>query len=143
VHLICEKTYIFATLLTFFDKETDEETMKKIIEMDKAIEKAHEKVMFVSRDADALRLYNMRELAQMDYVSGINHARREGIAIGKERGIAIGEERGIAIGKQEALSEHILKLFRKGISVEEICKFTDLPVEEVNGILNKGDGLQP
>ncbi|MDR0683244.1 MAG: Rpn family recombination-promoting nuclease/putative transposase [Dysgonamonadaceae bacterium] len=115
--------------LTFFSKETDEETIKKIIEMDKAIGKAHEKVAYVSRDAETLRLYNMREMALMDYVSGINHARREGIAIG--------EQKGIAIGKQEALSEYVFKLVRKGKSVAEISELTDLPPEEVNRILNR------
>jgi hypothetical protein len=52
--------------LTFFNKETDEETIKKIIEMDRAIDKAYEKIAFISRDAETLRLYNMREMALMD-----------------------------------------------------------------------------
>jgi predicted transposase/invertase (TIGR01784 family) len=123
--------------LTFFSKETDEETIKKIIEMDRAIDKAHEKVAFVSRDAETLRLYNMREMALMDYVSGINHARREGVAIGEQKGIAIGKQEGIAIGKQEALSEYVFKLARKGKSATEISELTDLPPEEVNRILNR------
>jgi predicted transposase/invertase (TIGR01784 family) len=101
--------------------------------MDRAIDKAHEKVAFVSRDAETLRLYNMREMALMDYVSGINHARREG----KQEGIAIGEQRGIAIGEQKALSEYVFKLARKGKSAAEISELTDLPPEEVNGILNR------
>jgi predicted transposase/invertase (TIGR01784 family) len=150
--------------LTFFSKETDEETIKKIIAMDTAIGKAQEKVAYVSRDAETLRLYNMRELALMDYVSGINHARREGMqegmaigeqkgkvigkqegmvigeqkgmAIGKQEGMAIGEQKGIAIGKQEALSEYVFKLSGKGRSIEEISELTDLSVEEVNEVLN-------
>jgi predicted transposase/invertase (TIGR01784 family) len=52
--------------LTFFSKETDEEAIKKITEMEKAIGKAHEKVAFVSNDAETLRLYNMREMVLMD-----------------------------------------------------------------------------
>jgi predicted transposase YdaD len=71
--------------------------------MDTAIGKAQEKVAYVSRDAETLRLYNMRELALMDYVSGINHARREGMAIGEQKGMVIGEQKGIAIGKQEGM----------------------------------------
>jgi predicted transposase/invertase (TIGR01784 family) len=101
--------------LTFFSKETDEETIKKIIAMDTAIGKAQEKVAYVSRDAETLRLYNMRELALMDYVSGINHARREGMqegmaigeqkgmSIGKQEGMVIGEQKGMVIGKQEGM----------------------------------------
>jgi predicted transposase/invertase (TIGR01784 family) len=117
--------------LTFFSKETNAETIKKITEMDTAIRKAQEKVAYVSQDAETLRLYQMRELAQMDYVSGINHARREG----EQKGIALGKWEGIALGKQEALSEYIFKLSRKGKSIEEISELTDLSVEEVNKVL--------
>jgi hypothetical protein len=119
----------------------DEETIKKIIAMDTAIGKAQEKVAYVSRDAETLRLYNMRELALMDYVSGINHARREGMqegmVIGEQKGMAIGEQKGIATGEQKALSEYVFKLSGKGKSIEEISELTDLSVEEVNEILNK------
>jgi predicted transposase/invertase (TIGR01784 family) len=100
--------------------------------MDTAIGKAQEKVAYVSRDAETLRLYNMRELALMDYVSGINHARREGM----QEGMAIGEQKGMAIGKQEALLEYVFKLSGKGRSIEEICELTDLSVEEVKEVLN-------
>jgi predicted transposase YdaD len=82
----------------------------------------------------------MRELALMDYVSGINHARREGMqegmVIGKQEGMVIGEQKGIAIGKKEALSEYVFKLSGKGKSIEEICELTDLSVEEVKEVLN-------
>jgi predicted transposase/invertase (TIGR01784 family) len=104
--------------LAFFSKETDEATIKKIIDMDRAIEKAHEKAVYVSRDPETIRLYNMRELAQIDYVSGINHARREGMAIGEQKGIAIGE--------QKALSE-ILNLLKEGKSIEEVSRLFNLP----------------
>jgi predicted transposase/invertase (TIGR01784 family) len=118
--------------LAFFSKETDEETLKKIIEMNTAIKKAHEKVMLVSCDAETLRLYNMREQALMDYVSGVNQAHREGMAIGKQEGRQEGRQE----GKQEALSEYVSKLSRKGKSIEEISDLTDLPVEAVKGILD-------
>ena len=122
--------------LAFFSKETDESTMKQIIDMDKAIEKAHKKVVFVSCDAEALHVYHMRELAEMDRVCGVNYARREGITIGKREGITIGEQRGIALGEQKALSEYIIKLSQKGKSTKEISELIDLPLEEVNRILN-------
>jgi DNA invertase Pin-like site-specific DNA recombinase len=119
-----------------------------------------------------LHAYHMREMAVLDYNSGINAARRDGekqgiaigeqrgeqrgiaigeqrgiaigekqgIAIGEQRGIAIGEKQGIAIGeqrgKQKAQTEYVLKLFRKGMSINEISKYTDLSIDEVNNILN-------
>ena len=110
--------------LAFFSRETDETTMKQIIDMDKAIEKAHKKVVFVSCDAETLHVYHMRELAEMDRVCGVNYARREGMAIGEQR------------GEQKALSQYVFKLSQKGKSTAEISELIDLPLEEVNRILN-------
>ena len=110
--------------LAFFDRDTDEETLKKIIEMDRAIAKAQEKIAFVSRDKNAFRDYQMREMAFSDRTSSLNYVRREGWQEGKQE------------GRQEMLSEYILKLFGKGKSVEEISNLTDLPVEDLNKILN-------
>ena len=114
--------------LTFFDRDTDEETLKKIIKMDRAIAKAQEKIAFVSRDKNAFRDYQMREMAFSDRTSSLNYVRREGWQEGKQEGK---QE-----GRQEMLSEYILKLFGKGKSVEEISNLTDLPVEDLNKILN-------
>ena len=134
--------------LAFFSRETDESTMKQIIDMDKAIEKAHKKVVFVSCDAETLHVYHMRELAEMDRVCGVNYARREGItigekrgeqrgiALGKQEGITIGKQEGIALGEQKALSQYVFKLSQKSKSPKEISELIDLPLEEVNRILN-------
>jgi predicted transposase/invertase (TIGR01784 family) len=130
--------------LTFFDRNTNDQTIQKIIEMDTSIGKAHDKIMHVTRDSETLRMYQMREMAMMDYTSGINSATRKGFALGEQRGIAIGEQRGeqrgIAIGEQRgeqrAQANYVLKLSRKGRSVEEIAELTDLPVEEVNRMLS-------
>ncbi|MDR0613117.1 MAG: Rpn family recombination-promoting nuclease/putative transposase [Dysgonamonadaceae bacterium] len=103
--------------LTFFSKETDESTIKKIIDMDTAIKKAHEKISYISCDEETLRLYQMRELAQMDYNVGMKTARREGMQQGREEGR---EE-----GRQEALSE-ILQLFKEGKSIEEVSRLFNL-----------------
>jgi predicted transposase/invertase (TIGR01784 family) len=100
--------------------------------MDTSIGKAHEKIMSVAQDSEMLRLYQMREMALMDYTSGINAATRKGIAIGEQRG----EQRGMQKGLQQAQVNYVLKLSRKSKSVEEIAELTDLTVEEVNHILN-------
>ena len=114
--------------LAFFDRDTDEETLKKIIKMDSSIAKAQEKIAFVTRDKNALRDYQMREMALSDRTSSLNYARREGIAIG--------EQQGIRKGRQEALSQYVFRLLGKGKSIEEIRDLTDLPAEDLNEILN-------
>jgi predicted transposase/invertase (TIGR01784 family) len=122
--------------LTFFDKNTSEQTIQKIIEMDTSIRKAHKKIMSVAQDSEMLRVYQMREMAEMDIISRINKAKRESLAIGKEEGIAIGEQRGLQKGLQQAQINNVLKLSQKNKSVAEIVELTDLPEAEVNHILN-------
>jgi predicted transposase/invertase (TIGR01784 family) len=114
--------------LTFFDKNTKDKTIQKIIEMDTSIRKAHKKIMSVAQDSEMLRVYQMREMAMMDQTSMVNKAKKEG----EQRGIAIGEQRGL----QQAQIKDVLKLSQRNWSVSEIAEFTDLPVREVNRILN-------
>jgi predicted transposase/invertase (TIGR01784 family) len=129
--------------LAFFDRRTNKKTLEKIIKMDTGIAKAQEKILFVSQDKETLRACQMREMAMSDYTSGIYHARRDGerrgivigVQLGNQLGKQIGKQQGITIGKKKAQAEYVLKLFQKGLSIKEIAEWTDLPVEEVTGIL--------
>jgi predicted transposase/invertase (TIGR01784 family) len=113
----------FHRWLAFFDKNTDENTLKKILAMDANINRAYQKIMSVLQNEDMLRLYESREMASLDYNSGMNHARREGIAIGEQR------------GEQKAQVKYALKLHQEGWSAEKITEFTGLSAEEVSSIL--------
>jgi predicted transposase YdaD len=116
---------------------------------------------YVAQDQEMLRAYQMREMALSDFTSGINHARREGIALGEQRGIAIGErqgeqrgiaigerqgeQRGIAIGERQGIAKGerqgiakiVVNLRGAGLPVEEIAKYTQLPAEKVAEILKE------
>ena len=46
--------------------------------MDAAIQKANDKMMFLANDKEILRQYNLREMAQIDYNSGLVKAKSEG-----------------------------------------------------------------
>lgn len=46
--------------------------------MDTAIYKANEKMEFLANDKEVLRLYHLREMAQIDYNSGMKKAKDEG-----------------------------------------------------------------
>ncbi len=48
--------------------------------MDTAIYKANEKMAFLANDKEVLRLYHLREMAQIDYNSGMKKAKDEGKA---------------------------------------------------------------
>ena len=115
--------------LTFLDKNTDSETIKKIIEMDTAIKKAYEKIEHVSRNKELWHAYRMREMALPDYTSGMNAAEKRGEERGREEGIAIGEQKTKAI--------FIMNLKLNGIPVEQIGKFVSMSEEEVVKILEE------
>jgi predicted transposase YdaD len=99
---------------------------------------------YVAQDKEMLHAYQMREMALSDFTSGMNHARREGIAIGEQRGeqrgITIGEQRGITIGEQRGIAKIVVSLRNTGLPVEDIAKHTQLPMEQVAAIL-KEQGL--
>jgi predicted transposase/invertase (TIGR01784 family) len=100
--------------------------------MDTAIQKAQKRISFVRSSEEEFHAHQMREMALSDFTSGINNARREGIAIGEEWS----KQRGRQLGKQEERMKYILKLSQKGMSADEMADLTDFPIEEVKNILS-------
>ena len=58
--------------LTFLDKETPPEIIEEVVKMDAAINKANERLNFVSQDKDFLRNYHLREMAMSDWTTALN-----------------------------------------------------------------------
>ena len=104
--------------LTFFDQSISDDLLKELIDMDAAIYKANEKMIFLANDKEVLRLYNMREMAQIDYNSGMKKARDEGKAE----------------GKAEAKTETARNLLEMNMTHEQIAKATGLTPEEINSL---------
>lgn len=78
--------------------------------MDTAIYKANEKMEFLANDKEVLRLYQLREMAQIDYNSGMKKAK---------------DERSMEIA-QNAL--------RMNMPVDDIMKLTGLSRQQIEGI---------
>jgi predicted transposase/invertase (TIGR01784 family) len=106
--------------LAFFDRQTKVETIEKITSMDTAIRKASERILVVAADKEALRAYHMREMAVMDYTSGINQAKREGRLEGRLE------------GKLEGIVEIARNMKAAGASMEIIQAYTGLSIDEIN-----------
>jgi predicted transposase/invertase (TIGR01784 family) len=100
--------------LTWLDKESPRGLVEEAMKMDMAIRKAEEKMARVTRDKEALRAYQMREMALSDLTSGLNHAREE--------------------GRQEKAIEVARNLKKIGVSVEQIALGTGLSIEEIEQI---------
>ena len=64
--------------LTFLDKDSSENELEEVIQMDAAISKANDRLNFVSQDQDFLRAYEVREKALYDQTSIVNTATEKG-----------------------------------------------------------------
>jgi predicted transposase/invertase (TIGR01784 family) len=100
--------------LAWLDKDSPRELLEEIAKMEPAIMKVEEKMARVSMSEEALRAYQMREMAMSDWTSGLNHARREGA-----------EKKSLEIARN---------LKSIGIPVEQIALGTGLSIEEINRI---------
>jgi len=92
--------------LTFFDKDVPDDVLKEVLSMEAAILKANEKIEHVSKDRDAMRLYEMREMGMSDMTSAINSA--------------------VARGRDGGLKEIAKNALRKGYDIAEIADITGL-----------------
>ncbi|MDR1256981.1 MAG: Rpn family recombination-promoting nuclease/putative transposase, partial [Spirochaetaceae bacterium] len=109
--------------LAWLDKDSPRELLEEIAKMEPAIMKAEEKMARVSMSKEALRAYQMREMAMSDWTSGLNHARREGKLEGKLEG----RLEGVKEGKLET-ARNMKSL---GIHPEMIGKATGLSPENI------------
>jgi predicted transposase/invertase (TIGR01784 family) len=131
--------------LTFFDKRTSTETIKKIIDMDPAIKKVHERIKYVEQDENMLHAYRMHEMAIYDFNTSISVADEEGekrgIEIGEKRGIEIGVKRGKEEGREEGRKEEQIKMIKclhnLNINIKDIAKAAGITEQEVYNILDK------
>ena len=78
--------------------------------MDAAIYKANEKMAFLANDKEVLRLYNMREMAQIDYNSGMRKAK---------------DERSVEIARNMIADDE---------SIEKIMRYTGLTKESIENL---------
>ena len=111
----------------------------------KTIEKARIEMNYLTGDAEVQRLAELREKWDMDYTSGINHARKEGKAEGIKEGEAKGIIKGKAEGKAEGIKEGELnkqkqiatEMLKKKMSIELISEITKLSKEEIENLMKK------
>ncbi len=72
---------------------------------------------------------------EMGYAKGEAAGMIAGKAAGRAEGEKIGEARGKAIGRSEGKSEIIMKMHKKGYSLEQIMDVTDMSEAEIKAII--------
>jgi predicted transposase/invertase (TIGR01784 family) len=125
--------------LSFMDKDSTKETIEEVTAMDTGIQKAQEKIQYVSNDKEALHAYLLREMALSDYTSGVNFHRREGMKEGLEKGIKKGIKKGRQEGFRESQELIVINSRRKGYSIELIRDITELSESDILEILKRNE----
>jgi predicted transposase/invertase (TIGR01784 family) len=104
--------------LAYFDRASPPELVEEVKKMDPAIQMADERMVYVTGDPEAIRAYEMRQMAIYD----LNTSRREGKIEGKAEGLA------------EANLEIARKMKNAGRPFIEITEFTGLPTETIESL---------
>jgi predicted transposase/invertase (TIGR01784 family) len=112
------------------DPKSPRDLVEEVVKMDMAIQEAETKYLEVTQDEETLRLYEMREKALHDWVSDVNHAKREGIEEGIEKGI----EKGIKEGIEKGRLEDAKNMLRKGLSIDLIYEITGLDTKTIQSL---------
>ena len=101
----------------------------------KTIEKARIEMEYLSGDEELERLAELREKWTMDYDSGVNSAKEEGLELGREQGLAdgieIGKEAGREEGKRNEKVEIVKKLLKTDMKLDDIVNIVGLTKEDV------------
>ena len=99
--------------------------------MDSSIMSAEAKKAFFSQDKDERDLYFRRLMATMDYNSGMNGARQEGLEEGRKAGRKEGHQQGREEGQEMATINIARNALAEGFPIEVIQKITGLDLETI------------
>ena len=128
-----EKINQWLAFIDDYDRGKVEVAEKK----NKTIEKARIEMNYLTGDAEVQRLAELREKWDMDYTSGINHARKEGEAKGIIKGKAEGKAEGIKDGELNKQKQIATEMLKKKMSIELISEITKLSKEEIENLMKK------
>ena len=79
------------------------------------------------------RNYDASVKAYRDYRNTIDYAKEEA----REQGLAEGRAEGLAEGRAEGMSDVVRELFKNGLPIESIAKYTSIAVETVKKMLDR------
>jgi predicted transposase/invertase (TIGR01784 family) len=98
--------------LAWLDENSPPELVEEVISMDSAIQEADERMVYVTGDEEAIRAYEMRQMALSDLASMENYARKEGY--------------------MECHAEFVRRMKEMDFSIEQIQAVTGLSIEAIN-----------
>jgi predicted transposase/invertase (TIGR01784 family) len=120
--------------LAWFNSDSPPELVEEVIKMDAAIQKAQERTQYVSGDKEALRAYEMRQMALSDWTSAYNQAIREGREAGLNEGMRKGIQQGIQKGAEQKAAEIARHLKAAGAPLDQIARITGLAEADLRNL---------
>lgn len=109
--------------LAFLEKDISEDTLRELVKMEPAIEKAENKLEYLSSDEEMMSIYLAREKSLHDKANMINSAEQRGLQQGLQQGR---EARNIELAKSllDVPDDETISI-KTGISIEWIKKFRE------------------
>jgi predicted transposase/invertase (TIGR01784 family) len=107
--------------MIFFDIESSDKLIKKVIEMDEDIKSADAKFNELLSDEEAYHDYQMRQLAIMEFEGELSYR----------------EEKGEIKGKKEEKMEIAINMLKKGLDLNLISEITNLPISKLQTLNSK------
>ncbi len=114
--------------LAFLD-DKNKEAIKMAEKKNATLKKARIEMNYLTGNAEVRRLAELREKWEMDYISGMDYAEKEGIKKGIKKGI----KEGVKEGKNEIAKEMI----KRGMETKVIIELTGLTEEELRKLIQK------
>lgn len=109
--------------LAFLEKDIPETTLKELMRMEPAIEKAEKKLEYLSSDKETLSIYWERERALHERANMINTAEERGFNKGIEQGIEKGKMQ-VAISLLDLLDDETIAA-KTGLDLDTVKKLRD------------------
>ncbi|MGU3442257.1 Rpn family recombination-promoting nuclease/putative transposase [Bacillus cereus] len=119
-------------LLTANEDQNLTETLEAIaLEQDETLQKAIQKWDNMSHSQQFRREYEAREKVLLDEKAAVAHAEKKGMEKGMKQGI----EKGIEQGKLAEREQLIRGMYKNGMAIEDIAKFTNTDALKISKIL--------
>lgn len=122
--------------LQFLNAEREEE-FEMLAKDNEYMEKAFDRLRYISADEQKQLDYEARMVATMDYNYMIKQSREDGWSEGHAEGREEGISEGVQRGELEKLKDIVLKMYDKDMSVEKISEILDESVEKIQKILGE------
>ena len=113
--------------LAYFANRLSNEEKEELAMREPAIRDAMEAEKIFMSDPDAYLRYVNRQMALMDYRSGLEGATQEGIAQGIAQGRREGRAEGRAEGRQLGIAHIAMNMLRAGTPIATVAQMAELP----------------